>query len=207
MNVKNFSDAMGELDSKYIDEALNYKKKAKKPRWIKWGAMAACLMLIASVVLWNPTTHDGRRVISEYHTHSSGSYAVPSPGEVSFASEVRAAREKYNGKNVTFLLSFDIFKDNGEQIVELSEEERIAEYQQLISLGYELYTAESWTYQGSGQKEYYTVVVGYFTESDLTLFRGNPEYGYFFHFETNGDGSGISANESDIISSFLTNYL
>ena len=46
MNVKKFSDAMSELDCKYIDEALNYKKKAKKPRWIKWGVIAACLCLI-----------------------------------------------------------------------------------------------------------------------------------------------------------------
>ena len=30
MNAKKFSDAMSELDSKYIDEALNYKKKARK---------------------------------------------------------------------------------------------------------------------------------------------------------------------------------
>lgn len=37
MNAKKFSDAMSELDSKYIDEALNYKKKAKKPFWMKWG--------------------------------------------------------------------------------------------------------------------------------------------------------------------------
>ena len=46
MNAKKFSDAMSELDCKYIDEALNYKKKAKKPRWIKWGVIAACLCLI-----------------------------------------------------------------------------------------------------------------------------------------------------------------
>ena len=46
MIAKKFSDAMSELDCKYIDEALNYKKKAKKPRWIKWGVIAACLCLI-----------------------------------------------------------------------------------------------------------------------------------------------------------------
>ncbi len=202
MNAKKFSDAMSELDSKYIDEALNYKKKSKKPVWVKWGAAAACLMLIVGVVFWNPTTYDGRRVISEYHTNSSGSYAVPYPGEVNFASEVRAAREKYNGKNVIFLLSFDIFKETGE----LTDEERTVEYQRLISLGYKLYTAECWAYQGKGEKLYYTVVVGYFTESELSLFAGNPEYGYMFNFVTNGDGSGISVDESDIISSFPTNY-
>ena len=43
MNAKKFSDAMSELDTKYVDEALNYKKKAKRPSWIKWGAMA-CLL-------------------------------------------------------------------------------------------------------------------------------------------------------------------
>ena len=56
MNAKTFSDAMSALDTKYIDEALNYKKKAKKPIWVKWGVMAACLCLIlcAAVIprLW-----------------------------------------------------------------------------------------------------------------------------------------------------------
>lgn len=31
MNAKKFSDAMSELDTKYVDEALNYKRKGKKP--------------------------------------------------------------------------------------------------------------------------------------------------------------------------------
>ena len=47
MNAKKFSDAMSELDTKYVDEALNYKKKAKKPAWVKWGAVAACFAVIA----------------------------------------------------------------------------------------------------------------------------------------------------------------
>ena len=46
MNAKKFSAAMSELDTKYVDEALNHKKKAKRPGWIKWGAMAACLCLV-----------------------------------------------------------------------------------------------------------------------------------------------------------------
>ena len=46
MNTKKFSDAMSELDTKYVDEALNYKKKAKMSIWVKWGAIAACLCLM-----------------------------------------------------------------------------------------------------------------------------------------------------------------
>ena len=48
MNSKKFSEAMSELDSKYVDEAINYKKKSKKPIWIKWGAIAACLCLVVT---------------------------------------------------------------------------------------------------------------------------------------------------------------
>lgn len=53
MNSKKFSEAMGELDSRYVDEAINYKKKAKKPMWIKWGAVAAgfCLVAAGAVVI------------------------------------------------------------------------------------------------------------------------------------------------------------
>lgn len=37
---------MGELDSRYVDEAVRYKKKARKPRRLKWGVVAACLALV-----------------------------------------------------------------------------------------------------------------------------------------------------------------
>ena len=37
---------MGELDSKYIEEALHYKKKAKNSGWFKWGAMVACFTVV-----------------------------------------------------------------------------------------------------------------------------------------------------------------
>lgn len=202
MNSKKFTEAMSEIDNKYVDEAIGYKKKFLKSHWFKWTAIAACLILIIGGVFMRPSTHDGRRVISEYRSNSSGSYTTPSPGEVKCTSEVREAREKYRGKDVTFLLAFDMFNDDGR----LSDEERIEEYQRLISLGYELYAAESWTYRAKNEKEYYTVVVGYFTESDLSLFRSNPEYGYMFDFVTNGDGSGISVDERDIITDFPINH-
>ena len=63
MNTKKFSDVMSELNTKYVDEALNFKKNVKKTVWIKWGAMVACLCLIVAGVFAlpylignNPTT-------------------------------------------------------------------------------------------------------------------------------------------------------
>ena len=50
MNSKKFSEAMSELDSKYVDEAIHYKKKKNKnPFWIKLGAVAACLAIVIAV--------------------------------------------------------------------------------------------------------------------------------------------------------------
>lgn len=43
MTPKKFSEAMSELDSRYVDEAINYKRKGRKPAWAKWGLAAACL--------------------------------------------------------------------------------------------------------------------------------------------------------------------
>ena len=49
MNKKElFSRAMGELDDKYIDETISYRKK--KTRWVPIAAAAACLCLIAGSV-------------------------------------------------------------------------------------------------------------------------------------------------------------
>ncbi len=48
MNTKIFSDAMSEIDTKYVDEALGYKKKAQKSIWAKLGAAAACLAAVMS---------------------------------------------------------------------------------------------------------------------------------------------------------------
>lgn len=44
MNSKKFSEAMSELDSKYVDEAISYKKKAKS----QFGLMGSYCSLFCS---------------------------------------------------------------------------------------------------------------------------------------------------------------
>lgn len=70
MNSKKFSEAMSELDSKYVNEAINYKKKAKKPVWVKWGAMAACLCLVVA----------GAVVLSQQNGLTPGDISTPGIG-------------------------------------------------------------------------------------------------------------------------------
>ena len=51
MSTKKFAEALSALDSKYIEEAMDYQKKARKPGWLKWGMMAACMcLMVASLV-------------------------------------------------------------------------------------------------------------------------------------------------------------
>ena len=45
MNAKKFSDAMSELDTKYVDEALNYKEESQKAHLGKVGGYCSLLVL------------------------------------------------------------------------------------------------------------------------------------------------------------------
>ncbi|MBO5474117.1 MAG: hypothetical protein J6A08_10110 [Lachnospiraceae bacterium] len=54
MNSKKFSEAMSEVDDKYYEEAVNYKKGAKKSVWAKWGTLAACLCLALGAAFTAP---------------------------------------------------------------------------------------------------------------------------------------------------------
>ena len=48
MNTKKFSEAMGEIDGKYVEKSASYHSKQKKHSWIKWASMAACLCLVVA---------------------------------------------------------------------------------------------------------------------------------------------------------------
>ena len=45
MKREKFCELLGEINENYVKEAETIKK-AKKPVWVKWGAMAACLCLV-----------------------------------------------------------------------------------------------------------------------------------------------------------------
>ena len=49
MTAKTFSYALGEVNDKYVIEAINYKVTKKNNRWIKYGVIAACLFLCIGI--------------------------------------------------------------------------------------------------------------------------------------------------------------
>ena len=52
MNSRKFSEAMNELDYKYVEEAARYRNKRIQTVWVRWGALAACvcMMLVGGVL-------------------------------------------------------------------------------------------------------------------------------------------------------------
>ena len=48
MNTKLFSDAISEVGDRYYEEAANYR--CKRHGWVKWSAVAACVVLFLSVL-------------------------------------------------------------------------------------------------------------------------------------------------------------
>ncbi len=48
MKKRIISDAIGNIDQKYVDEAANFKVIKRRPAWVRIGAIAACLCLLAA---------------------------------------------------------------------------------------------------------------------------------------------------------------
>lgn len=80
MNSKNFSDAMNELDSRYVDEAIGYKRKRNVTGWLKFGAAAACLCLVVGGVLTINNLHE----VPPYHQETTKQvYTLPQAAKMS----------------------------------------------------------------------------------------------------------------------------
>jgi len=196
MRGKEMLEAVGYIEASLIEKGENITKKI---HWQRWAAIAAsiCLLLLGIVkILLTP------EIVSSYSSNASGSYAIPDPGEYHFVTEVMEARNHYSGRSVQYLLAVNMFDANGEPIVGDAKD---AEFQRLSSLGYRFYEVEKWTYQGKGEKKYYTVIAGLFTEEDLQNFRPAADIAYSFYFVTNGDGSQVQFSEKDAVTAYPTN--
>lgn len=205
MTGEQFYEVLGEVDEGYVKEARR-PVRSGRPLWRKWAAVAACLYLAVAAVLAARTFGGSSRLISKYDCNRSASYTYPKPGTYFCFVDVNEARKHYAGRDVEFLLAFDLFKgeDGNERV---SQEELQAEYQRLAGLGFRFYEVEAWTYRDVGVREYYTVVMGAFTEEQLADFPASPDYGYAFHFVHNGNGSSVRVDESRLITDFESHLI
>lgn len=101
MTPKKFSEAMSELDNKYVNEAINYKKKVRKPVWAKWGAAAACLSVIFIVGMFALRTNDSSLVsIGGIERDYKDVYVVGSEFAIVWPWEYKTIAEQYTTINL-----------------------------------------------------------------------------------------------------------
>lgn len=188
MKSEKLLNAVGNIcDELIADAAITARKKTQHPPWVKWSAVAACLCLILGCFFINkPWGTSDLTIIYEYGDNSASYVKTPLPGEYFCYTDVYDARDHYRGQEVHYLLGIELFGNT-----EISDAEAAAEYARLEQASYRLHESEYWTYAENGEKEYHAVVVGLFTEKELSNFKPNPCYGYIFRFVSNGDGSHI----------------
>lgn len=129
MNSKRFTEAMSEIDNKYVDEAVGYKKKAKMLHWVKWGAMAACLCLVVVGAFIAPNLGDGALDYVETVIYNNAEYVVCGEGETHILKECglpTEITEALAGKHIGYLEqteknTFVVTDDLGDSKVELFE--------------------------------------------------------------------------------------
>lgn len=71
---------------------------------------------------------------------------------------------------------------------ETRAEREKAEAGRLKSLGYDVFMADTWTYKGKGEKEYYQILAGVLTKAQITQFAADEQCGYAIEWVHNGDG-------------------
>lgn len=100
MNSKKFSQAMSELDHRYVDEAAGYKK-ARKSVWVKTGAIAACLAAVVVIAGIFVPFHGGMEVSA----HARGTdEEIPAAGAVMHSGTI-SDTGKMRGQPLMFYLS------------------------------------------------------------------------------------------------------
>jgi uncharacterized protein YuzE len=65
MKKEEFAEVLGDINEKYIKEART-AKKSKTPTWVKWGAVAACLCLVAVGAVQLLSNRSGSKPILEW---------------------------------------------------------------------------------------------------------------------------------------------
>ena len=203
MKKEDFSLVLGDIRDEYIVQAHEpvRSRKPAAPVWRRWCA-AACLCLAAlGTVLYAariaPSGDEGEnnQIVPGYNQVENGDrYMPPRAGEYFCFVEVNAARERYAGRDVKFLLTMDVFQNEKQVAVgDLG-----GEFKRLAALGYDLRIVNREEQDGD-EIIVWPEVVGLFTEEQLQSFPADPAYGYMFSFHVDIDGNLIRSDDPAVI--------
>ena len=99
--TKKFSEAMNELDNKNVNEAINHKKKSRKPVGVKWGVAAACFFAVFLAGIFALRTDDIPLVsIGGIERDYKDVYVVESEPAIEWPWEYKTIVEQYTTINL-----------------------------------------------------------------------------------------------------------
>lgn len=203
--------AVDSLDDEMLHEAVTYRPTPHR----KWIAVAACLcvaVLGSFLIFRSPkadpvtdmaaetpapaesvTIYDGRSETFE----AEACYVAPENGMIVRTYGVGEVLKTADENDLLFV-KIEIWQDGIP--LEHDSEEFLAEAERLASLGYEVGWYNAWTYNLSAEKVDDLFLYGIFRTPELRDFPENDNFGYFFSFPTNGDGTPvIYAGIGDVI--------
>lgn len=191
-------EAIGNTDEELLECCEAYKgKHTRHTLWIKWGAAAACVCLLAAggLTFKNSLTGGGSPTIisSGASGLGAGIYAAPENGETIFQTGVRSALDEGNKHNTLYFVAIDLFQDKTP--LDPGSDAAQTERKRLEGCGYKVGYATAWTYEGDWEKVDLHYLAGYFTKEQLEDFEASPLFGYSFSFATNGDGTPVDVEQ------------
>ena len=73
---KTISDAVSNISTRHVEEAADFSvaKKARKPAWVKWAAMEACLCLVVYISVFQPWENEQRPGVGGNDVGSMGQF-------------------------------------------------------------------------------------------------------------------------------------
>lgn len=188
------------LDGELIERGMPRRRKRGKKILISIVSAAACLCLILTTVfiLNRPKSDKNYTIINSYriktgdNSGSSACYAAPEPGKTVITTELQEAIEEHkDDEDVRYFIRIDIDYGNapGGKKQNITDEERLADYERLNRLGYDLYETEIWSFRGKGEHYWFKVVMGLLTKDQILNFSTDERYGYFLDFCESADGT------------------
>lgn len=203
MKKEDFSLVLGDIRDDFVARAHQpaRARRSAAPVWRRWCA-AACLCLAAlGTVLYaariapSGDETENNQIVPGYNQGENGDqYMPPRAGEYFCFVEVNAARERYAGRDVKFLLTMDVFQNEKQVAIgDLG-----GEFKRLGALGYDLRIVNREEQEGDVIMAW-PVVVGLFSEEQLQGFPADSAYGYMFSFPVDTDGNLIRSDDPAVI--------
>ena len=200
MKNERIYQALGEVDDELLERCEVHVAARRRPVWVRLGAMAACLCLVVlgSIAIRQHGVSSTPEIIAFGINGSesiSGYYSTPENGSVLLFPDVQGALQaNAETKDALYFVSISLSRDG----VPLASDNVAvqAQLQRLAQAGYQIGYAQSWTYQGEGEKVNVIYPAGFLTRTQIENFDTGNDYGWSISFATNGDGSPVSTDQS-----------